>query len=73
MKEFPGGTWVTIEGKSEKEEVDIVAIGYKYNSKKISIFLQQRVQVQQAMEILKFSALKIYIVMCIRDMLLVHK
>ena len=30
-KNFPGGRWVTMEGRPEKEEVDLVCVGYKYN------------------------------------------
>ena len=34
MKDMPGGTWVTMTGRPEKEGVDLVCIGYKYNKKK---------------------------------------
>ena len=39
MKDFPGGTWITLEGRAEKEEVDLVCIGYKYNKKKVLTFI----------------------------------
>ena len=42
MKDFPGGTWITMEGKAEKEGVDLIAIGYKYNSKKVLTFVTTR-------------------------------
>ena len=39
MKDFPGGTWITLEGRAEKEEVDLICIGYKYNKKKVLTFI----------------------------------
>ena len=39
MKDFPGGTWIVLEGHAEKEDVDLVCIGYKYNKKKVLIFV----------------------------------
>lgn len=39
MKDFPGGTWITLVGKTECEEVDLVCIGYKYNKRTILTFL----------------------------------
>ena len=29
MKDFPGGTWIVMEGRAEKEDVPLVCIGYK--------------------------------------------
>ena len=42
MKDFPGGTWITMEGKPEKEEVELVCIGYKYNKKKVLTFVMTK-------------------------------
>ena len=39
MKYFPGGTWIVMEGYAEKEGVPLVCIGYKYNAKKVLVFL----------------------------------
>ena len=39
MKEFPGGTWITMRGKCGRTGVELVAIGYKYNSKKVLSFV----------------------------------
>ena len=33
MKDFPGVTWVVMEGRTKKEGVDLVCVGYKYNKK----------------------------------------
>ena len=37
MKDFPGGTWITL--KATVEGVDLVSIGYKYNKKKVLTFV----------------------------------
>ena len=37
MKEFPGGTWITMEGNAEG--VDLVCCGYKYNKKTVLAFV----------------------------------
>ena len=39
MKDFPGGTWITMEGTTEREGQDLVAIGYKYNKKTVLCFV----------------------------------
>ena len=39
MMDFPGGTWVTMRGKCKRSGVELVAIGYKYNSKKVLTFI----------------------------------
>ena len=39
MKDWPGGTWVVMEGVTEKEDVALVCIGYKYNKKKVLTFV----------------------------------
>jgi hypothetical protein len=38
MAEWPGGTWLVLEGKGH-EGVDLLAIGYKYNSRKVLSFI----------------------------------
>ena len=40
MKDIPGGTWITLEGKPKK--IDIVMVGYKYNKSKALIFVMTR-------------------------------
>jgi len=42
MQDFPGGTWITLEGQTEKEKVDLICIGYKYNKKKVLTFVMTR-------------------------------
>ena len=39
MKDMPGGCWVVMEGRATNENVDLVAIGYKYNKKKVLTFV----------------------------------
>ena len=39
MSNFPGGTWIVMGGHSEKECVDLIAIGYKYNARKVLTFI----------------------------------
>ena len=39
MQDMPGGTWIVLEGRAVKEGVDLVSIGYKYNKKKVLVFL----------------------------------
>ena len=39
MKDMPGGCWIVLEGKAIREEVDLVAIGYKYNKKRVLLFV----------------------------------
>ena len=38
MKDFPGGTWVVLEGRTAKE-ADLLCLGYKYNTKKVLAFV----------------------------------
>ena len=42
MKDYPGGTWITMEGTTELEGQDLVAIGYKYNKKTVLSFVCTR-------------------------------
>ena len=39
MKDFPGGTWITLEGRAQKEGIDLVCVGYKYNKKTVLTFV----------------------------------
>ena len=39
MKDFPGGTWIVLEGTCGRTGQKLVAIGYKYNSKKVLHFV----------------------------------
>ena len=39
MKDYPGGTWITMQGRCNKEGVDLICIGYKYNKKKVLTFV----------------------------------
>ena len=41
MKDYPGGTWIVLEGTAEKG-VPLMAIGYKYNKKKVLTFVGTR-------------------------------
>ena len=38
MKDFPGGTWIVLKGRTKKL-IDLITIGYKYNKKKVLIFV----------------------------------
>ena len=42
MKDYPGGTWITLEGHAEDEDEDLVALGYKYNKKTVLCFVTTR-------------------------------
>ena len=42
MKDFLGVTWITLEDITEKENVSLISIGYKYNKKKVLTFLLTR-------------------------------
>ena len=42
MKDWPGGTWITMEGTPVKEGVPLVCIGYKYNKKTVLTFMMTR-------------------------------
>ena len=39
MKDFPGGTWITLETRAEKEEVGLISVGHKYNKKNVLTFV----------------------------------
>ena len=43
LKDHPGGTWIVLERRAE-EGVPLMAIGYKYNKKKVLTFVGTRVQ-----------------------------
>lgn len=43
MENFPGKTQITIEGRKEKEGINTVYIGYKYNKSSIFPFVMMRV------------------------------
>ena len=38
MLDYPGGTWIVLEGKTQKN-LDLLCIGYKYNCKKVLTFV----------------------------------
>ena len=38
MEDLPGGTWILLEGRTKKE-VDLLSIGYKYNSSAVLTFI----------------------------------
>ena len=38
MEDLPGGTWIVLEGRTKKE-VDLLSIGYKYNSSSVLTFV----------------------------------
>ena len=42
MKDFPGGTWIVLEGELEKEGIDLICVGYEYNKKRVFTFLMTR-------------------------------
>ena len=42
MIDYPGGTWITMEGCTEKIGTDLVIIGYKYNKNKVLTFIMTR-------------------------------
>ena len=42
MKDMPGGTWIVMEGTPDKEGVDLVIVGYKYNKSKVLTFVMSK-------------------------------
>ena len=42
MSDFPGGTQIVLEGRTEKEGVDLVMMGYKYNKSKVLVFVMMK-------------------------------
>ena len=42
MQDMPGGTWIVLEGRAQKEGVNLVALGYKYNVKNVLTFVYSR-------------------------------
>ena len=42
MADFPGGTWMVMEGRAEKEGVDLISVGYKYNKRKVLTFVMTK-------------------------------
>ena len=38
MSEFPGGTWIILEGRTKKQ-VDLLYMGYKYNKRTVLTFI----------------------------------
>ena len=42
MKNYPGGTWITLEATPTKENVPLICIGYKYNKKKVLTFVMTK-------------------------------
>lgn len=42
MTGYPGGTWITMAGCTEKTGTDLVMIGYKHNKKKVLTFVATR-------------------------------
>ena len=42
MKDYPCGTWITLEVHAENEDCNLVAIGYKYNKKTVLQFVTTR-------------------------------
>ena len=39
MKDCPGGTWITMEGRCNKDGVDLICIGYTYTKNKVLTFV----------------------------------
>jgi len=42
MKDYPGGTWITLEATPMKENVPLICIRYKYNKKKVLTFVMSK-------------------------------
>ena len=42
IKDYPGGTWITMEGRCNKDGVDLICIGYKNNKKKVLTFVSTK-------------------------------
>ena len=42
MKDYPSGTWIILKVKPNKEGLDLICVGYKYNKKKVLAFLMTR-------------------------------
>ena len=39
MKDYPGGTWIIMQGTCQRTNVELVSYGYKYNTKKVLTFV----------------------------------
>ena len=48
MKDYLGGFWITLEAKTEHEDVDLICIGYKYNKKGAVFCVIKRCRVNQS-------------------------
>jgi len=42
MKDYLGGTWITLKDIPVKENVHLICIGYKYNKKKVLTFVMTK-------------------------------
>ena len=42
MKDFPGGTWITLEATRVKKNAPLICIGHKYNKKKVLTFVMTK-------------------------------
>ena len=39
MKDMPGGVWITMAGECKRTGVELFCLGYKYNKKKVLVFM----------------------------------
>ena len=39
MKDMTSSMWIVLEGKPEKEGIDLICAGYNYNNKRVLVFV----------------------------------
>ena len=67
IKNFPCGTWITLEGRAQKEEINLVCVGYKYNKKTVLlVVLTKRADSTSPGEFYEARSLKMYGDVCVR-------
>ena len=67
MKNYPSGTWITLERQAEKKEVGLVSVGYKYNKKNVLTFVFNKAEKTVADKLYSVRFLDKYGNVCIRQ------
>ena len=42
MKDMTRSTWIVLEGKPDKEGIDLNCVGYNYSNKRVLVFVMTR-------------------------------
>jgi len=61
MKDYLGGTWIFLEGHTEKEGKYLVAIGYTYNKKTVLSVQKEQDQLRQVIHMKEYSLISLVI------------